>query len=46
LKRVAPDENCRRDLLRARWHKAILLGKGGQMLKKIGTAARLDIEKW
>jgi len=25
--------------------KAILLGKGGQMLKKIGTAARLDIEK-
>ncbi|HEX3320108.1 MAG TPA: GTPase Era [Terriglobales bacterium] len=25
--------------------KAILLGKGGQMLKKIGTAARLQIEK-
>jgi GTP-binding protein Era len=25
--------------------KAILLGKGGQMLKKIGTASRLDIEK-
>ena len=25
--------------------KAILLGKGGLMLKKIGTAARLDIEK-
>jgi GTP-binding protein Era len=25
--------------------KAILLGKGGQMLKKIGTSARLDIEK-
>jgi GTP-binding protein Era len=25
--------------------KAILLGKGGQMLKTIGTAARLDIEK-
>jgi GTP-binding protein Era len=25
--------------------KAILLGKGGQMLKKIGTAARVDIEK-
>jgi GTPase len=25
--------------------KAILLGKGGQMLKRIGTAARLDIEK-
>src|SRR5712691_1014110 len=25
--------------------KAILIGKGGQMLKKIGTAARLQIEK-
>ena len=25
--------------------KAILIGKGGQMLKKIGTAARLDIER-
>jgi GTP-binding protein Era len=25
--------------------KAILIGKGGQMLKKIGTAARLEIEK-
>ena len=25
--------------------KAILVGKGGQMLKKIGTAARLQIEK-
>ena len=25
--------------------KAILVGKGGQMLKKIGTAARIDIEK-
>jgi GTPase len=25
--------------------KAILVGKGGQMLKKIGTAARMDIEK-
>ena len=25
--------------------KAILLGKGGQMLKQIGTASRLDIEK-
>jgi GTPase len=25
--------------------KAILLGKGGQMLKRIGTASRLDIEK-
>ena len=31
---------CERD-----GQKAILLGKGGQMLKKIGTAARLDIEK-
>jgi len=25
--------------------KAILIGKGGQMLKKIGTAARLEIER-
>jgi len=25
--------------------KAILVGKGGQMLKKIGTASRMDIEK-
>jgi GTP-binding protein Era len=25
--------------------KAIIIGKGGQMLKKIGTAARLDMEK-
>jgi GTP-binding protein Era len=25
--------------------KAILIGKGGQMLKKIGTAARIEIEK-
>lgn len=25
--------------------KAIVIGKGGQMLKKIGTAARIDIEK-
>ena len=25
--------------------KGILVGKGGQMLKKIGTAARLQIEK-
>src|SRR5260370_38609686 len=31
---------CERD-----GQKAILLGKGGQMLKKIETAARLDIEK-
>jgi GTPase len=26
-------------------HKAIIIGKGGQMLKKIGSLARLDIEK-
>lgn len=26
-------------------HKGILIGKGGEMLKKIGTAARRDIEK-
>lgn len=26
-------------------HKGIIIGKGGQMLKKIGTQARLDIEK-
>ena len=31
---------CERD-----GQKAILLGKGGQMLKRIGTDARLDIEK-
>ena len=34
-----------RDLLRTRRAKGILVGKGGQMLKKIGTAARLQIEK-
>lgn len=26
-------------------HKAIVIGEGGQMIKKIGTAARADIEK-
>ena len=26
-------------------HKAIIIGKGGQMLKKIGTAARISIER-
>lgn len=26
-------------------HKPIIIGKGGQMLKKIGTSARYDIEK-
>jgi GTP-binding protein Era len=31
---------CERD-----GQKAILLGKGGQMMKRIGTAARLEIEK-
>ena len=31
---------CERD-----GQKGILVGKGGQMLKKIGTAARLQIEK-
>ena len=25
-------------------HKAIIIGKGGEMLKKIGTVARIDIE--
>ena len=30
---------CERDS-----HKGIIIGKGGQMLKKIGTAARRDIE--
>ena len=27
-------------------HKGILIGKGGQMLKKIGTLARVDLEKF
>ena len=40
LTRIAATIFCERD-----GQKAILLGKGGQMLKKIGTAARLDIEK-
>ncbi|MFZ1917952.1 MAG: GTPase Era [Terriglobales bacterium] len=40
LVRIAAVIYCERD-----GQKAILLGKGGQMLKKIGTAARLDIEK-
>ena len=26
--------------------KAIIIGKGGQMLKSIGQAARLDLERW
>jgi GTP-binding protein Era len=40
LVRIAAVIYCERDS-----QKAILLGKGGQMLKIIGTAARLDIEK-
>jgi GTPase len=40
LVRIAAVIYCERD-----GQKAILLGKGGQMLKKIGTCARLDIEK-
>jgi len=40
LTRIAATIYCERD-----GQKAILLGKGGQMLKKIGTAARHDIEK-
>jgi GTP-binding protein Era len=40
LVRIAALIYCERD-----GQKAILLGKGGQMLKKIGTFARLDIEK-
>jgi GTPase len=40
LVRIAAVIYCERDS-----QKAILLGKGGQMLKKIGTSARLDIEK-
>ena len=26
-------------------HKAIMIGKGGQRLKQIGTAARLELER-
>ena len=40
LTRIAATIYCERDS-----QKAILVGKGGQMLKKIGTAARIDIEK-
>lgn len=40
LTRIEATVYCERDS-----QKAILLGKGGQMLKKIGTAARMDIEK-
>lgn len=40
LTRIAATIYCERD-----GQKAILVGKGGQMLKKIGTAARLQIER-
>ena len=40
LTRIAATIYCERNS-----QKVILVGKGGQMLKKIGTAARLDIEK-
>jgi GTPase len=40
LTRIAATIYCERAS-----QKAILVGKGGQMLKKIGTSARLDIEK-
>jgi len=40
LTRVAAAIYCERE-----GQKGILVGKGGQMLKKIGTAARLQIEK-
>jgi GTP-binding protein Era len=40
LTRIAAVIYCERD-----GQKAILVGKGGQMLKKIGTSARLNIER-
>jgi GTPase len=40
LSRIAATIYCDRNS-----QKTILVGKGGQMLKKIGTAARMDIEK-
>jgi len=40
LTRVAATIYCERD-----GQKAILVGKGGQMLKKIGTTSRLDMER-
>lgn len=40
LTRINATIFCERD-----GQKAIILGKGGQMLKKIGTSARIDIEK-
>lgn len=40
LARIYADIICERDS-----HKGIILGKGGQMLKKIGQNARIEIEK-
>jgi GTP-binding protein Era len=40
LTRIAATIYCERD-----GQKAILVGRGGQMLKKIGTSARLQIER-
>ena len=40
LTRISATIYCERE-----GQKAILVGKGGQMLKKIGTASRLDIER-
>ena len=40
LTRIAAVIYCERD-----GQKAILVGKGGQMLKRIGTSARLNIER-
>jgi GTPase len=40
LTRIAAIIYCERD-----GQKKILIGRGGEMLKKIGTSARLDIEK-
>ncbi len=40
LTRIAATIFCERD-----GQKKILIGRGGEMLKKIGTSARLDIEK-
>ena len=40
LVKISADIICERDS-----HKAIILGKKGQMLKEIGQKARIDIEK-
>ena len=48
---LEPEEEGRPTAITATIHaeregqKAILIGKGGQMLKKIGTAARQDLER-